>query len=202
MCSSDLLYRFQTDFFLTHPNIGLHTYIQTDAQIQEMLLNRKIDFGYSLKRSENPEIESVELLKYRLGVVVSRNHRLADRQSISLAELRDDPFLCNNTSNELTDSVYELCLQAGFQPNVIFEGESASLIGQAVSRGIGIAFVSEDRHTWQKQRYPWEDDIVFLHVNEDFCTRTVYLHQLKERYLSIAAREFRAGLLKAIESGD
>ena len=196
------LYRFQTKFFLSHPKIGLHTYIQSDAQIQAMLLNRKIDFGYSLKYCEHPEIESIELLKYRLGVVVSRKHRLAGRSSISLSELKDDAFLCNNTSAELTDSVYELCRRAGFSPNVIFEGESASLIGLAVSNGIGVAFVSEDRHIWQTKNYPWEDDLVFLHVDDDFCVRTVYLHQLKERYLSSAALEFRAGLLRETTGAD
>ena len=189
------IHAFTERFFLEHPAIGVHVYIQTESQIREMLQDRQVDFGYSINGSCDADIDSIELMSYRLGLVVSRRHPLADRKSVRLSEFAAERFLCNNTSIEQTDSIYELCHHAGFEPHVAFEGESASLIGSAISRGLGVGFISEDRYAWQQDKFDWIREVTFLPVEDDYCRRTVYLRQRKERYLSPAARRFRDGLL-------
>ena len=42
---------------------------------------------------------------------------------------------------------------------------------------------------------------VFLNVLDDFCVRTVYLYQLKDRYLTSAAQLYREGLLEFLNRG-
>lgn len=193
------LYHYNTRFFLAHPQIGLHMYVTNSVQIEELLRHRKIDFGFATSPSEHPDIAAAELFSYRLGLVVSREHPLAGREAVHLAELKDDKFLCNNTSPDNRDSVYALCRKAGFEPHVIFEGESAGLIGEAISHNAGVAFISNDRHRWQRAQQgmsPWDETNTFLPVLDDFCVRTVYLYQLKGRYLTSAARLYRDGLLE------
>ena len=198
------LHNYNTDFFLNHPQIGLHMYVTNSAQIEDMLRHRKIDFGFAITPSEHPDITATALFSYRLGLVVSKDHPLAGQGSVWLSELRDDKFLCNNTSPDNRDSVYELCRRAGFEPRVIFEGESAGLIGEAISRNVGVAFISNDRHQWlqtRQEKTPWDDKNMFLNVLDDFCVRTVYLYQLKDRYLTTAARLYRDGLLEFLKEG-
>lgn len=198
------LHNYNTDFFLNHPQIGLHMYVTNSAQIEDMLRHRKIDFGFAITPSEHPDITATALFSYRLGLVVSKDHPLAGQGSVWLSELRDNKFLCNNTSPDNRDSVYELCRRAGFEPRVIFEGESAGLIGEAISRNAGVAFISNDRHQWlqtRQEKTPWDDKNMFLNVLDDFCVRTVYLYQLKDRYLTTAARLYRDGLLEFLKEG-
>lgn len=195
------VYNYTSELFLSHPQISLHLYILDNAKIEEQLIARKIDFGYSVSPPEHPEIDAVPLFTYRLGVVVSKNHPLAHRGAIYLSELKEDRFLCNNTSPDFRDSVYELCHKAGFKPKVAFEGESGRLIGDAVGRGIGVAFISSDRHIWKQRNQPATEadrNIVYLDVLDEFCIRTVNLYQLKDRYLPAAARKYRDGLLEYI----
>lgn len=198
------LHTYNQDFFLTHPEIGLHIYIADSAQIEDMLLHRRIDLGYSISLPDHPEIIATEMFSYRLGLVVSARHPLAKRGAIHLSELKNDRFMCNNTSPDNRDSVYELCHKAGFEPHVIFEGESAGLIGEAIAQNAGVAFISVDRHQWQQdqaENQPKGGATVFLDVLDDFCVRTVYLYQLKDRYLTAPVRLYRDGLLEFMESG-
>lgn len=195
------VHTYTSGFFLNNPQISLHLYILDNAKIEEQLLARKIDFGYSVSLPEHLEIEAVPLFTYRLGVVVGKDHPLARKGTIYLSELMGDRFLCNNTSPDFRDSIYELCHKAGFRPKVAFEGESSRLIGDAVGRGLGVAFISSDRHLWKQHNQPATEadrDIVYLDVLDDFCIRTVYLYQLKDRYLPAAARKYRDGLLEFI----
>ncbi len=196
------IHSYNKDFFLAHPKIGLHMYVTNSNQIEELLRRRKIDFGFATTAPEHPDIAGTALFSYRLGLVVSREHPLADQGSVWLSELRGDKFLCNNTSPDNRDSVYELCRRAGFEPQVTFEGESDGLIGEAISRGAGVAFISIDRHRWRQakpEKTPWDDKNVFLNVLDDFCVRTVYLYQLKNRYLTSAAQLYREGLLEFLK---
>ena len=196
------IHSYNKDFFLAHPQIGLHMYVTNSNQIEELLRRRKIDFGFTTTPPEYPDISGTALFSYRLGLVVSREHPLARQGSVWLSELRGDKFLCNNTSPDNRDSVYELCRRAGFEPQVTFEGESDGLIGEAISRGAGVAFISIDRHRWRQakpEKTPWDDKNVFLNVLDDFCVRTVYLYQLKDRYLTSAAQLYREGLLEFLK---
>lgn len=189
---------FTKDLVLDNPQIRLHSYIMDNNSMEEQLIAHKLDFGLTVSRSERLEISSTPLFTYRLGVVVSKKHPFAQRGAIHLSELKHDRFLCNNISPDFRDSVYMLCRQAGFRPEIAFEGDSASLIGDAVGRGLGVAFISSERHLWKQNNQPaTEDDknIVYLDVLDDFCIRTVYLCQLKDRYFSAAARKYRDGLL-------
>ncbi len=192
------IHTYTSRLFLDNPQINLHLYILDNAKIEENLLTRKVDFGFTVSPPEHLEIEAIQLFTYRLGVVVGREHPLAQKGAIFLSELKDERFLCNNISPDFRDSVYELCRKAGFRPKIGFEGESAQLIGDAVGRGLGVAFISADRHHWKQRNQPAtaaDEGIVYLDVLDDFCMRTVYLCQLKERYLPAAARKYRDGLL-------
>ncbi len=196
------IHDYNSNFFLEHPDIGLHMYVTNTNQIETLLCQRKIDFGFATTLSEHPDIQSTTLFSYRLGLVVSRDHPLAQRKAVWLSELKNDRFMCNNTSPDNRDSVYELCRRAGFEPNIIFEGESAGIIGSAISRNVGVAFISNDRFHFQQAHsteMPWEEKNVLLNVLDDFCVRTVYLYELKDHYLTSAAKNYRDGLFKFIK---
>ena len=199
--SPSKIYQFSRAMFLAHPEISIHQYILDNQQIEEMLLNRRIDFAYAFDLPDHAEIQATMLWTFRLGIVVSTLHPLADRKEIHLADLKDDRFLTNNTSPDEKDTAYMLCHKAGFHPNIIFEGDASGLIGEAVAKNVGVAFISEDRHRWkQQQEYsdPWDDQICFLSLADDFCTRIVYLYVLRNRYLPAASRLFLNGLLKNV----
>jgi DNA-binding transcriptional LysR family regulator len=79
------------------------------------------------------------LLDERLLVAVSREHRLAKRRTVRLAELTDDPFIVGSATAE--DTLLRASLPSGFQPKIdIVVAEWTGKLG-CVAAGLGVALV-------------------------------------------------------------
>ena len=79
------------------------------------------------------------LLDERLLVAVSREHRLAQRRTVRLAELADDPFIVGSATAE--DTLLRASLPSGFQPKIdIVVAEWTGKFG-CVAAGLGVALV-------------------------------------------------------------
>lgn len=197
------LYYFYRDFVLNHPEISMHIYMQSNEQMVRMLKDRRIDFYFSFFKSDDIELEWEYLDSSRLGIVVSKDHPLAGKKSIRLEELKDEKFMCNNQAPDLHDSVYYLCHQAGFEPNVIFEGDAEEIIGEAVSRGMGVAFSSQERNRLnakKKEKKEWEKNLAYLEVENDFCERTLGIQYMKDRHITAAHKLFLDELRRAMKA--
>lgn len=197
------LAEFVGKFYFDHPSIHIHVFYQEVPAMADMLKARRVDFALATGRLGIPGVEEKELFSYRLGLVVNREHELAGRKSVRLEEVAEYPFLSNNSSPNLHDSIYEICGKAGFRPKIAFECDNSDIIGEAISRGMGISFVTEHRyHFNQKQMQPdkpWTGNLVFVPVEDDFCLRTIYIAYLRDRYQTAAARRFLAELLDFVK---
>jgi DNA-binding transcriptional LysR family regulator len=79
------------------------------------------------------------LLDEQLLVAVAREHRLARRRSVRLAELADDAFIVGSATAE--DTLLRASLPANFRPKIdIVAAEWTGKLG-CVAAGLGVAFV-------------------------------------------------------------
>lgn len=58
------------------------------------------------------------LAEDELSFVVSKNHPMADRESVSMNELNDEKFILINPEAGLSDICLTACYEAGFEPDV------------------------------------------------------------------------------------
>ena len=196
------VYYYQYEFFLSHPSVSLFLHVHA-ASIEPLLEARQLDFGISLAPSVRAGIMSQPLYTDTLGIIVGPNHPLAHVSQVRLESLSKERFLCNSAAPDPNDSAHHLCAKAGFSPHIIYEGESADLIGESVSMGRGISFVSQARYEAFRHRASmpdWERDLHYVALCNDFCTRTVYLHRRTSGYLAQAAQNFYLGLTSFLNS--
>lgn len=89
------------------------------------------------------EISLTKLLSDPLVVAMNGNHRLRDRPSVAIADLRDEPFV--NYPRQSGVGIYEqiiaLCALRGFTPRVVHEAEETLTLLGLASAGFGLAFV-------------------------------------------------------------
>ncbi|MFD0823784.1 LysR substrate-binding domain-containing protein, partial [Micromonospora zhanjiangensis] len=79
------------------------------------------------------------LLDERLLVAVSREHRLAGRRTVRLAELADDSFIAGSATAE--ETLLRASLPSGFRPRIdIVAAEWTGKLG-CVAAGLGVALV-------------------------------------------------------------
>lgn len=157
-------------------------------EIQEQLLNGQIDLCVSTLPIERPEVHCEPLTTEEICLAVPPEHRLADRRSIQLKEMADEPFIYQATECGLREITNDFCQQAGFTPNIAniaYEGTTPETICGLVKAGFGSAFIPVF----------WWNEINMvalrkLHIENPCCQRTIWLSWAKEHYMSAAARDF------------
>lgn len=89
-------------------------------------------------------ITTVPFITESLLLAIPAAHRLADQQEISLADLRDDPWVAySGQHSPLNEAVTRVCLEAGFSPRREHAGRTTSVLLGLVAAGLGVAVVPE-----------------------------------------------------------
>ncbi len=100
------------------------------------------------KRLDDRGLDMLEFERHPLQVIVSAEHPIAERSSIDLYEVRNEPFI-HYDEKEAPSLFYLLeraCLSAGFIPNTIGGGPEILTISTLVSNGLGITLMPRDMY--------------------------------------------------------
>jgi DNA-binding transcriptional LysR family regulator len=137
--------------------LSLHEMSTTD-QFKAMA-ERKIHAGFmhfgpgrslSLKRhgehvqgQDETVLEWHEIQKGGLGIAVPHDHPLANRESVTIADLAEEQFVIvpNSSSSPGYGPLYSLCKKTGFEPKVVQEVATISTQLNLISVGMGIGLV-------------------------------------------------------------
>jgi LysR family transcriptional activator of glutamate synthase operon len=87
------------------------------------------DYGIDLE-----QYETVEVVRDKLMVAVSKKHHFATRESLSLSELSGENFIMFNKGTLAYEIAVNACREAGFEPRVFYSSlRGASIIGLVAS---------------------------------------------------------------------
>lgn len=188
VASTQPLPELLSGFLARYPRVRFRLFQQQSlATVVQQLERGEIDLCISSPPIEEPGITWVPLLTEELFLLVPNNHRLAGRGSIRLIEAAEEAFISLKPGHGLRDLMDDLCKQAGFVPNVAFEGDETATVRGLVSAGLGVSFVAV--HSWQAKLI--DQPVTLLRIDEPICQRTIGLAWLEARYLSEATRRFQ-----------
>ncbi|MYW96321.1 LysR family transcriptional regulator [Amycolatopsis rubida] len=125
------------------PNVRFElTESTTDAQIAA-LGDGQLDVGIAREVGDAAGLTVHPLGRERLIVAVSETHPLADKETVEMAELADEPFLAfpRTRVSRLHDHIETLCLRAGFRIRVVQEAVQFPTMLGLVAADTGIAIV-------------------------------------------------------------
>jgi LysR family hydrogen peroxide-inducible transcriptional activator len=89
------------------------------------------------------EFESAPLLTERLFAALPKNHKLSKRSSLSLKDLRSEPFLLLRDGHCFRDTAVAACDRARLHPQIVFESGQFSSLLSMVGAGMGVSIVPE-----------------------------------------------------------
>lgn len=185
LTSLSLLPRILEGFLAVHPNVSFRQVIASTLEMKRQLEEGVIDLCISSPPIEGPGIVSTPLVTEEIFLAVPKGHRLVGRESIDLSEVAGESFISMKQGYGFRDITDEFCRQAGFTPNIVFEGDVASMLSSLVNAGLGITFMPSPRLRDFSVQLP-----VLLHIDRPACYRTIGLAYLEGHFLSGAAREF------------
>lgn len=86
-------------------------------------------------------LRTISLLEDPMYVALPRDHPLAAKRSLRLADLREEDWVQTSESSPCGRHVVRLCLSAGFEPKVSFESDDYETVQGLVAAGVGVGLI-------------------------------------------------------------
>lgn len=142
---SSLLPLVVKEFKTRHPGVELKVFSGRFDRLVDALRRRETELSllwdYEWNRINDPTLTYHHLMNDPTMLLVSEHHRLADRDAISIGELRDESWVVRAEDHPVAQTLEKLCQQGGFTPRTsVFAhdyGEVQAMV--AVELGVAIA---------------------------------------------------------------
>jgi len=131
-------------FKQAYPQINFTLEERQASTILPALSQHKYDLAFIRDyKIDRKGFSSLPVAADQLIVAVSCEHRLAKRNSVSLAELSDENFIMFNKGTLIYELSISSCNSAGFEPRIFYTASRAASIIDMVSSNSGIALIME-----------------------------------------------------------
>lgn len=204
--SSYVIPKIIVPFSKKHPTISVELVESNSKTLINELINENIDLliDYNIDEtlidahplfSETILLCVPRLLKinsklsdYALSNEDIRNNvHLSDNiKKIKLNDLKDESFLMMKSGNSMNYHGFNMCHEAGFEPQVSIYFDQLMTSYNMASSGLGICFVTD---TLVKEVSP-NNNLLYYKIDSEYAKRTVYILHKKKRYVNKVIREF------------
>ncbi|MGP7818837.1 LysR family transcriptional regulator [Niallia sp. 01092] len=130
-------------FHKKYPEITFQLVEDGSKRIEEKVLNDKLDLGVVVVSDNHDLLDYYSFVKEELKLIVPPSHRLANKQAVSLAELKNEFFIMFNQDFLLRDWIIAACKKEGFVPSIISETSQLDFIQEMVASNLGITLLPE-----------------------------------------------------------
>jgi LysR family transcriptional activator of glutamate synthase operon len=184
--ASNTLPTILSTFKKEHPDIHFHLRQGSYSFLTEGVKKREIDLAFiGPVPTQDPDVQSDIFFVERFVALLPKAHPLANQKAVSLYQLAKDTFVLFPNGFVLRKIVEDACIQVGFNPNILCEGEDLDAIKGLVSAGIGITLLPE---LFLNENLP--GNTVKVPISEPDVRRTVGVIIPKHRDLSPSEKIF------------
>jgi LysR family hydrogen peroxide-inducible transcriptional activator len=176
-----------TWFSRKFPQVRLTVMEEITPVLLDQVRASKVDLAILALPIRGHEFETFPLLSERFFAALPAGHKFAKRRSLSLKDLRADPFLLLRDGHCFRDNAVAACDRARVHPQIIFESGQFSSLLTMVGAGMGVSIVPE-MAIEKKSRCR------FVRIEDTAAARTIGAVVLRGRSLSRAHHAFLAHL--------
>ena len=125
-----------------------------------------------------PDIVAIPLYEEKLTVVMHPAHRLADKETLTLADLEDETFIITSVGLQTRQDIFTAFAEENVRMNMCYEVERFETIVELVRENIGLSIIPRNYFADRP-----DSSLVIKQTDSKTLTRTVYLAYLKHRYM-------------------
>ncbi|HLJ89428.1 MAG TPA: LysR substrate-binding domain-containing protein [Candidatus Angelobacter sp.] len=174
-------------FSRKYPQASLTVVEDITLGLMDRLRAGLIDMAIMALPMRGHDFEATPLRTERLFAILPKHHPLANKQSLILKELREEPFLLLRDDHCFRETTIEVCERARILPRIVFESGQFSSILSMVGAGLGVSIVPE-------MALEQRPDCIFVLISDERASRTIGVVTLKGHFLSKVQRAFLAHL--------
>jgi DNA-binding transcriptional LysR family regulator len=135
-------------FHRRHPAVRLRV---TDAEPEESLPRLRageLDLALSIDYTSVPTPDERDLdrslvLTESMYLALPKDHPLAQRRVVPLAEFADTEWLCGSAPTTCGEAVIRSCRDAGFEPRIGFETDDYNVMQGFIAAGLGVTLLPD-----------------------------------------------------------
>lgn len=164
------------------PRVSFTLYQDAAQALVDRVVDGRDDLAFVSPRPRTPLVRWAPITHQRLALAVPTGHPLGGGTSLDLAAAADESFVVMHEDYGMRRIFDELCAEAGFVPNVVFESSELATIGGLVSASLGVAVMP-----WQEP-HGWPDGVTLVPLRG--AGRDIGLVWASGRELPAAAERF------------
>ncbi len=136
-----MLPKLLMEFRKRHPRIKIEVYRNVSERIPSEVLERNLDFGFLSYDPMHPSLQSMEVHRDELVLVVPAKHRLAGAKQVMVKDLGEEQFVAHNVKTPARTRIFELFAQNRTPLNICIELATLDTIKEFVLLNAGIAIL-------------------------------------------------------------
>ena len=183
MALAQLLGRFRQ----VHPGVRLSVREAHTAPLVQALRDGELDvalIGLGGEEAIPDGLRALVIAVEPVAVIVHRDHALAERTSVALSQLRDQPWVTMPEGSGQRTMLDDAARAAGFSPHITAESSDMDLLVALAAQRVGIALIRESAARLS-------EDVTTVSITRPRLERRIAL-AWREDNLSPAARAFLA----------
>jgi DNA-binding transcriptional LysR family regulator len=169
-----------------HPAVELGMVEAEPDVAQERLRSGEIDLAVvydfePLPGTLGEDLELTHLIDDRYDAVLAKDHPLASRRRLRLADLADDPWVASTDRCGCRVITDRACQDAGFEVRVAFEADETMAAQALVAAGVGVTIFP------RLALSPLNPGVVARSLGRDAPVRRIWAARLRDGYRSPAS---------------
>ncbi|MCK6255452.1 LysR family transcriptional regulator [Fictibacillus sp. KIGAM418] len=178
-----------SSFRQSYPKVNFRLGQGPSHQLICQLMAGEFDLCLIAPMESKSPIVWTPLWNEELYVIVPKDHKYADKVSITLEEIADESFIHLKEGFSLRITVEQLFQEAGLTPKITFEGEEADTVAALVAAGLGISILPNLKGTDQSK-------ITQIPIQNPRCQRTIGIAWVEGRYVPPSVQKFKQFVLE------
>ncbi|WP_366249015.1 LysR family transcriptional regulator [Terribacillus aidingensis] len=167
-----------------YPHVRFHLKQNHSNWLLENLQSGNLDLCLLASFPMESKMAWTTLWQEELFLFFPKNHPLANRESITLEEIADEPFILMEEGYALRVTIDSIFEQVGLVPKIMFEGEEVTTIAGFVGAGMGISILPDVKSLDRTK-------IAKVRINSPKCERTIGIASMEGKFLSPIAEKFK-----------
>jgi DNA-binding transcriptional LysR family regulator len=173
-------------FRARHPAVELSmTLLEPEDSLPQLRageLDLALTFDARRRDGVTDGIALAHLIEDPMYVVLPRDHPLAHKRNLRLADLADEAWIGGPVGCECNRLIRRSCAVAGYDPRIAFETDDYAAVQGFVAAGVGVSLIAELGLTTLR------DDIAVRSLGRETPVRQIYAATLAEGYRSPATQ--------------
>lgn len=177
-----------------YPAIGLSVrsarFDELVADLESGVTGLCLLWDYPWNPFHDETVRVTEVFRESTVILVARGHRLADREQVTMEELRNESWIVRAEAHPVVEVLQRSAHDAGFEPTIGFLANDYQEAQAMVSVGMGVAMVPKTAVALQ------HPDVRVLSLGSQAPLRRVLLAQRQDKVYAPAEVAFHSTLLE------